>query len=102
MATSSSSSGPGGPYHHHRSRFGDTTLTKVFVGGLAWETPSEGLRHHFEAYGDILEAVVITGRETGRSKGYAEIVNPPWLDGSLPGDFGFDPLGLGKDPASWI
>uniref|UniRef100_A0A0E0ESM1 Pectate lyase superfamily protein domain-containing protein n=1 Tax=Oryza meridionalis TaxID=40149 RepID=A0A0E0ESM1_9ORYZ len=23
---------------------------------------------------------------------------PPWLDGSLPGDFGFDPLGLGSDP----
>lgn len=23
-------------------------------------------------------------------------VPPPWLDGSLPGDFGFDPLGLGK------
>ncbi|KAJ6837351.1 chlorophyll a-b binding protein, chloroplastic-like [Iris pallida] len=22
---------------------------------------------------------------------------PPWLDGSLPGDFGFDPLGLGKN-----
>lgn len=21
---------------------------------------------------------------------------PEWLDGSLPGDFGFDPLGLGK------
>ncbi|KAK8537317.1 hypothetical protein V6N13_042250 [Hibiscus sabdariffa] len=21
---------------------------------------------------------------------------PPWLDGSLPADFGFDPLGLGK------
>ena len=63
-------SGSGGPYHHHRSRFGDTTLTKVFVGGLAWETPSEGLRQHFEAYGEILEAVVITDRETGRSKGY--------------------------------
>eukprot|EP00246_Nothoceros_aenigmaticus_P011108 TRINITY_DN2888_c0_g1_i1.p1 TRINITY_DN2888_c0_g1~~TRINITY_DN2888_c0_g1_i1.p1 ORF type:complete len:265 (+),score=34.69 TRINITY_DN2888_c0_g1_i1:106-900(+) len=27
-------------------------------------------------------------------------VNPEWLDGSLPGDYGFDPLGLGKDPAS--
>lgn len=25
---------------------------------------------------------------------------PPWLDGSLPGDFGFDPLGLGSDPES--
>ncbi|CAA3012890.1 photosystem I chlorophyll a b-binding 6, chloroplastic [Olea europaea subsp. europaea] len=23
---------------------------------------------------------------------------PDWLDGSLPGDFGFDPLGLGSDP----
>jgi light-harvesting complex II chlorophyll a/b binding protein 6 len=27
------------------------------------------------------------------------LVDPEWLDGSLPGDFGFDPLGLGKDPA---
>ncbi|VAH28473.1 unnamed protein product [Triticum turgidum subsp. durum] len=25
---------------------------------------------------------------------------PPWLDGSLPGDFGFDPWGLGSDPES--
>jgi hypothetical protein len=55
---------------NHRTRFGDTTLTKVFVGGLAWETPSEGLRDHFEQYGEILEAVVITDRETSRSKGY--------------------------------
>ena len=23
---------------------------------------------------------------------------PEWLDGSLPGDYGFDPLGLGSDP----
>jgi light-harvesting complex I chlorophyll a/b binding protein 5 len=23
---------------------------------------------------------------------------PKWLDGSLPGDYGFDPLGLGSDP----
>ncbi|PKU74346.1 Chlorophyll a-b binding protein CP24 10A, chloroplastic [Dendrobium catenatum] len=27
------------------------------------------------------------------------VVDPEWLDGSLPGDYGFDPLGLGKDPA---
>jgi RNA recognition motif-containing protein len=70
----SSSSTPGSPggggQRPHRSRFGDTTLTKVFVGGLAWETPSVGLRQHFERYGDILEAVVIADRVTGRSKGY--------------------------------
>ncbi|KAL6959785.1 hypothetical protein U1Q18_039940 [Sarracenia purpurea var. burkii] len=50
--------------------FGDTTYTKVFVGGLAWETQSETLRRHFEQYGEILEAVVITDKHTGRSKGY--------------------------------
>ncbi|CAL0315434.1 unnamed protein product [Lupinus luteus] len=50
--------------------FGDTTLTKVFVGGLAWETPNEGLRDHFEKYGEILEAVIISDKLTGRSKGY--------------------------------
>ncbi|KAK9064120.1 hypothetical protein SSX86_017992 [Deinandra increscens subsp. villosa] len=48
----------------------DTTLTKVFVGGLAWETPSDALNEHFEKYGDIVEAVVISDKITGRSKGY--------------------------------
>ncbi|KAG6765264.1 hypothetical protein POTOM_029291 [Populus tomentosa] len=51
-------------------QFGDTTLTKVFVGGLAWETPKEALREHFEKYGEILEAVIISDKITGRSKGY--------------------------------
>ncbi|XP_066370977.1 uncharacterized protein [Miscanthus floridulus] len=64
-------SGWGPPALHYLSGpYGDTTFTKVFVGGLAWETRSEGLRAHFEVYGDILEAVVITDRATGRSKGY--------------------------------
>lgn len=52
------------------SPFGDTTYTKVFVGGLAWETQSETMRRHFEQFGEILEAVVITDKNTGRSKGY--------------------------------
>ncbi|AQL07463.1 Probable RNA-binding protein ARP1-like [Zea mays] len=50
--------------------FGDTTLTKVFVGGLAWETHEGALRGHFQRYGDILEAVIISDKLTGRSKGY--------------------------------
>ncbi|KAK7338186.1 hypothetical protein VNO77_18788 [Canavalia gladiata] len=52
------------------NKFGDTTLTKVFVGGLAWETPKETLREHFEKFGEILEAVIISDKLTGRSKGY--------------------------------
>lgn len=52
------------------SQFGDTTYTKVFVGGLAWETHKETMKKYFEQFGDILEAVVITDKNTGRSKGY--------------------------------
>ncbi|KAK4780376.1 hypothetical protein SAY87_016482 [Trapa incisa] len=48
----------------------DTTYTKIFVGGLAWETQSDSLRRFFEQFGDILEAVVISDKNTGRSKGY--------------------------------
>ncbi|CAL9115941.1 unnamed protein product [Musa acuminata var. zebrina] len=51
-------------------QFGDTTYTKIFVGGLAWETQSDTVRQHFEQFGEILEAVVITDKNTGRSKGY--------------------------------
>lgn len=55
---------------NHVGQFGDTTLTKVFVGGLAWETPKEAMREHFEKFGEILEAVIISDKLTGRSKGY--------------------------------
>ncbi|KAG5250986.1 hypothetical protein OIU77_025468 [Salix suchowensis] len=55
---------------YHRSQFGDTTFTKVFVGGLAWETPTEELRRYFEQFGEIFEAVIITDKNTGKSKGY--------------------------------
>jgi hypothetical protein len=68
---------------YHRSRFGDTTLTKVFVGGLAWETASAGLHDHFRDYGEILEAVVITDRDTGRSKGYGFVRPLPSLSLAL-------------------
>ncbi|KAM7257406.1 hypothetical protein ACFE04_008901 [Oxalis oulophora] len=66
--SSGSSSGSG--YQFMNSPFGDTTYTKVFVGGLAWETQSETMRRYFDQFGDILEAVVITDKNTGRSKGY--------------------------------
>lgn len=57
-------------YQPYRSPFGDTTYTKVFVGGLAWETPTDKMRAYFEQFGDILEAVIITDKNTGKSKGY--------------------------------
>lgn len=64
--TSSSSSGNIGG----GGQFGDTTYTKVFVGGLAWETQKDTMKKYFEQFGEILEAVVIFDKNTGRSKGY--------------------------------
>ncbi|PKI71689.1 hypothetical protein CRG98_007911 [Punica granatum] len=49
---------------------GDTTFTKVFVGGLAWETRSDTLRRYFEQFGEVSDATVVTDKTTGRSKGY--------------------------------
>ncbi len=43
---------------------------KLFVGGLSWDTDSEGLERAFSVYGEIEEAKVITDRETGRSRGF--------------------------------
>ncbi|KAI4328977.1 hypothetical protein L6164_021287 [Bauhinia variegata] len=51
-------------------KYNDTTFTKIFVGGLAWETQGDTMRRYFEQFGEILEAVVITDKNTGRSKGY--------------------------------
>ena len=48
----------------------DTTYTKIFVGGLPYHTTDETLRKHFDVYGQIEEAVVITDRQTGKSRGY--------------------------------
>ena len=43
---------------------------KLFVGGLAWATSTEGLHSAFENYGPVREAKVITDRDTGRSRGF--------------------------------
>lgn len=52
----------------------DTTWTKLFVGGLPYHTTDKSLREHFNVYGDIEEAVVITDRTTNKSRGYGFVI----------------------------
>lgn len=43
---------------------------KVFVGGLSWNTDDRLLREAFEVHGTVVEASVVTDRDTGRSRGF--------------------------------
>ncbi len=43
---------------------------KLFIGSLPWSVTSDSLRELFAQYGEITDAVVISDRETGRSKGF--------------------------------
>ncbi|KAI9929471.1 hypothetical protein ASPWEDRAFT_172875 [Aspergillus wentii DTO 134E9] len=44
--------------------------TKLFVGGLAWQTTDQSLQNAFAEYGTVEEARVVKDRETGRSRGF--------------------------------
>ena len=43
---------------------------KLFVGSLSWDTNDESLRNAFAVHGEISEAVVVSDRDTGRSRGF--------------------------------
>ena len=43
---------------------------KVFVGSLPWSVNNDSLKELFAAMGEIVDAVVITDRATGRSRGF--------------------------------
>ncbi|EEF47761.1 glycine-rich RNA-binding protein, putative [Ricinus communis] len=45
--------------------------SKVFVGGISYQTDDTSLREAFGKYGEVIEARVIIDRETGRSRGFA-------------------------------
>jgi RNA recognition motif-containing protein len=43
---------------------------KLFVGGMSWDTTTEGLRDAFSRFGKIEDVMVIVDRATGRSRGF--------------------------------
>jgi RNA recognition motif-containing protein len=44
--------------------------SRLFVGGLSWDTSDESLRAAFEAIGPVQSAEVARDRYTGKSKGF--------------------------------
>ncbi|XP_049392521.1 heterogeneous nuclear ribonucleoprotein 1-like [Solanum stenotomum] len=47
---------------------------KVFVGGISWDTNDDRLREYFQAFGDVVEAVIMKDRITGRARGFGFVV----------------------------
>lgn len=43
---------------------------RLFVGGLSFDTDKADLAAAFETCGEVLEAVVVVDRDTGRSRGF--------------------------------
>ena len=43
---------------------------KLFVGGLSWDATEDDLRDLFKETGSVTDAVIVSDRETGRSRGF--------------------------------
>jgi RNA recognition motif-containing protein len=43
---------------------------KLYVGNLSYHTTQSELESHFAQVGEVVEAVVVQDRETGRSRGF--------------------------------
>ncbi|XP_074298434.1 heterogeneous nuclear ribonucleoprotein 1-like [Silene latifolia] len=49
-------------------------LGKLFIGGISWDTDEDRLKEYFGQYGEIVEAVIMRDRITGRARGFGFIV----------------------------
>ncbi|CAK8531291.1 unnamed protein product [Lathyrus sativus] len=47
---------------------------KLFIGGISWDTNEDRLRQYFQSFGDVVEAVIMKDRTTGRARGFGFVV----------------------------
>ncbi|XP_039020582.1 heterogeneous nuclear ribonucleoprotein 1-like isoform X2 [Hibiscus syriacus] len=47
---------------------------KLFIGGISWDTNEERLKEYFSSFGEVVEAVIMKDRTTGRARGFGFIV----------------------------
>ncbi|MBA0869245.1 hypothetical protein Goshw_025534 [Gossypium schwendimanii] len=49
-------------------------LGKLFIGGISWDTNEDRLREYFQTFGEVVEAVIMKDRATGRARGFGFVV----------------------------
>ncbi|MBA0822077.1 hypothetical protein Gotur_024266 [Gossypium turneri] len=47
---------------------------KLFIGGISWDTNEQRLKEYFDSYGEVVEAVIMKDRTTGRARGFGFVV----------------------------
>ncbi|KAK8501760.1 hypothetical protein V6N12_072897 [Hibiscus sabdariffa] len=47
---------------------------KLFIGGISWDTDEDGLKEYFGGFGEVVEAVIMKDRTTGRARGFGFVV----------------------------
>ncbi|GMY31068.1 probable leucine-rich repeat receptor-like protein kinase IMK3, partial [Fagus crenata] len=52
----------------------ESDLGKLFIGGISWDTDEERLKDYFRKYGEVVEAVIMRDRATGRARGFGFVV----------------------------
>ena len=52
----------------------DSEKGKVFIGGISFQTTEERLKGYFTTFGEVVEAVIMKDRLTGRSGGFGFLV----------------------------
>ena len=58
-------------------------MKKLYVGNLAWGVSDDDLQSLFAEHGDVASAVVITDRETGRSRGFGFVEMEDGADNAI-------------------
>ncbi|KAH7683053.1 RNA recognition motif domain-containing protein [Dioscorea alata] len=69
-----SSTGPRPVTHLLNATRGFSSSSKLFIGGLSFSTDDKTLKEAFSSFGNVLEARVITDRESGRSRGFGFVL----------------------------
>jgi RNA recognition motif-containing protein len=62
---------------------GSNGPTKLFVGGLSWDTENEQLKAAFSPFGALRESSVVVDRATGRSRGFGFVIFENPLDAAV-------------------
>ncbi|XP_068668628.1 heterogeneous nuclear ribonucleoprotein 1-like isoform X1 [Aristolochia californica] len=52
----------------------ESDLGKLFIGGISWDTNEDRLKEYFKAFGEVVEAVIMKDRTTGRARGFGFVV----------------------------